>query len=64
MKLHQKSGPFPRASRKLGIRRGSRKPMHGTDAARILETIDERVRTHIGDVPAGDDVTMLALTRL
>jgi len=38
--------------------------MHGTEAARILETIDERVRAHIGDVPAGDDVTMLALTRV
>jgi len=38
--------------------------MHGTDAARILETIDECVRMHIGDVPAGDDVTMLALTRV
>jgi serine phosphatase RsbU (regulator of sigma subunit)/pSer/pThr/pTyr-binding forkhead associated (FHA) protein len=38
--------------------------MHGSDAARILDTIDERVRTHTGDVPAGDDVTMLALTRL
>ena len=38
--------------------------MHGSDAARILATIDERVRTHTGDVPAGDDVTMLALTRI
>ncbi|HEY6140291.1 MAG TPA: SpoIIE family protein phosphatase [Thermoanaerobaculia bacterium] len=38
--------------------------MHGTEAARILETIDERVRAHIGDVPAGDDVTMLAVTRV
>jgi sigma-B regulation protein RsbU (phosphoserine phosphatase) len=37
--------------------------MHGAGAARILETIDERVRAHTGDVPAGDDVTMLALTR-
>ncbi len=38
--------------------------LHGTEAVRILETIDERVRMHIGEVPAGDDVTMLALTRL
>ena len=38
--------------------------MHGSEAGRILDTIDERVRTHTGDVPAGDDVTMLALTRL
>ena len=38
--------------------------MHGTEAGRILQTIDERVRLHIGDVPAGDDVTMLAVTRV
>jgi serine phosphatase RsbU (regulator of sigma subunit)/pSer/pThr/pTyr-binding forkhead associated (FHA) protein len=38
--------------------------MHGTEAARILETIDERVRVHIGEVPAGDDVTMLCVTRV
>jgi len=38
--------------------------MHGSEAARILDTIDERVRAHTGDVPAGDDVTMLALTRI
>jgi serine phosphatase RsbU (regulator of sigma subunit)/pSer/pThr/pTyr-binding forkhead associated (FHA) protein len=38
--------------------------MYGTEAGRILETIDERVRMHIGDVPAGDDVTMLAVTRV
>ena len=38
--------------------------MHGSDAAQILATIDERVRAHTGDVPAGDDVTMLALTRI
>jgi sigma-B regulation protein RsbU (phosphoserine phosphatase) len=38
--------------------------MHGTEAGRILQTIDERVRMHIGDVPAGDDVTMLAVTRV
>src|SRR5438067_1232132 len=38
--------------------------MHGRDAARILEAIDARVLTHTGDVPAGDDVTMLAVTRV
>jgi serine phosphatase RsbU (regulator of sigma subunit)/pSer/pThr/pTyr-binding forkhead associated (FHA) protein len=38
--------------------------MHGSAAAQILEAIDERVLTHTGDVPAGDDVTMLALTRV
>src|SRR2546430_4692592 len=38
--------------------------MHGRDAARILEAIDERVLTHTGDVPAGDDVTMLAGVRV
>jgi sigma-B regulation protein RsbU (phosphoserine phosphatase) len=38
--------------------------MHGSAAARILEAIDERVLTHTGDVPAGDDVTMLAVTRI
>jgi len=38
--------------------------MHGADAARILDTIDAHVRTFAGDVPAGDDVTMLAVTRI
>lgn len=37
--------------------------MHGAPATKILQTIDERVHTFVGDVPAGDDVTMLALTR-
>jgi len=37
--------------------------MHGAPAQRILDTIDERVHTFVGNVPAGDDVTMLALTR-
>jgi serine phosphatase RsbU (regulator of sigma subunit) len=40
------------------------KTMHGAEAARILDTIDAYVRTFAGDVPAGDDVTMLALTRV
>jgi serine phosphatase RsbU (regulator of sigma subunit) len=33
-------------------------------APELLDTIDEHVRTHIGNLPAGDDVTMLALTRI
>ena len=35
-----------------------------TNAPEILDIIDEHVRAHIGNLPAGDDVTMLALTRL
>ena len=38
--------------------------LHGTPAPRILETIEAHVREFIGEAPAGDDVTMLALTRL
>jgi serine phosphatase RsbU (regulator of sigma subunit)/pSer/pThr/pTyr-binding forkhead associated (FHA) protein len=37
--------------------------MHGTEARGILELIDTHVHEFIGDVPAGDDVTMLAMTR-
>ena len=37
--------------------------MHGREAARILDAIDTAVNEYIGDVPAGDDVTMLAVTR-
>ena len=37
--------------------------MHGMPAPRILDTITNHVRAFIGDAPAGDDVTMLALTR-
>jgi phosphoserine phosphatase RsbU/P len=37
--------------------------MHGQEAARLLDAIDTRVNEHIGDAPAGDDVTMLAVTR-
>jgi serine phosphatase RsbU (regulator of sigma subunit) len=36
---------------------------HGTPAATILERIDKYVQTFMCDAPAGDDVTMLALTR-
>jgi sigma-B regulation protein RsbU (phosphoserine phosphatase) len=38
--------------------------MHGTHAAKILETIDRHVQTFAGHAPAADDVTMLALSRL
>ncbi|HEV7426653.1 MAG TPA: SpoIIE family protein phosphatase [Thermoanaerobaculia bacterium] len=38
--------------------------MHGSEAHAILETIDTHVHEFIGEVPAGDDVTMLAMTRL
>ncbi len=39
------------------------KPLHCTNAARILSAIDAHVNNYIGDAPPGDDVTMLALTR-
>jgi phosphoserine phosphatase RsbU/P len=38
--------------------------LHGVAAPRILETIEEYVAEFMGAAPAGDDVTMLALTRL
>jgi len=37
---------------------------HGTPAATILDSIDKYVQTFTCDAPAGDDVTMLALTRM
>jgi len=37
--------------------------LHGTVAPHILETIDGFVQTFMGNAPASDDVTMLALTR-
>jgi serine phosphatase RsbU (regulator of sigma subunit) len=37
--------------------------MHGSEAREILETIDTHVHEFIGEVPNGDDVTMLAMTR-
>ncbi len=37
--------------------------MHCSDAAAILDKIDTYVHEYIGEVPAGDDVTMLAMTR-
>jgi sigma-B regulation protein RsbU (phosphoserine phosphatase) len=38
--------------------------LHGEPAPRILESIEAQVRAFVGDAPAGDDVTMLALTRM
>lgn len=38
--------------------------MHGQEAPRLLDAIDSHVHQYIGDVPAGDDVTMLAVTRV
>jgi len=38
--------------------------MHGSNAPRILESIETCVRDFVGETPAGDDVTMLALTRV
>ena len=38
--------------------------LHGAPATRILETIDAHVLAFSGTVPAADDVTMMALTRL
>ncbi|HVG25702.1 MAG TPA: SpoIIE family protein phosphatase [Thermoanaerobaculia bacterium] len=37
--------------------------LHAAPAPRILESIEAHVREFVGDAPAGDDVTMLALTR-
>jgi len=37
--------------------------LHGSEAREILETIDTHVHEFIGEVPNGDDVTMLAITR-
>jgi serine phosphatase RsbU (regulator of sigma subunit) len=38
-------------------------PLHGTRAGALLDSIEKHVQQFIGDTPAGDDVTMLALTR-
>jgi serine phosphatase RsbU (regulator of sigma subunit) len=37
--------------------------MHCSEAEAILDRIDTHVHNYIGEVPAGDDVTMLAMTR-
>jgi len=39
------------------------KTFHGASASKILATIDEHVHAYVGETPAGDDVTMIALTR-
>ncbi|PYQ50721.1 MAG: hypothetical protein DMF59_10070, partial [Acidobacteria bacterium] len=39
------------------------KSLHCENASKILAAIEDHVNRHIGDAPAGDDVTMLALTR-
>ena len=39
-------------------------PLHGTRAGELLDSIEKHVQLFIGDTPAGDDVTMLALTRM
>src|SRR5437867_3775473 len=39
------------------------KALHCADATKILAAVDEHVHKYVGDTPAGDDVTMLALTR-
>lgn len=38
-------------------------PMHGTSAGELLQSIERHVAAFTCDAPAGDDVTMLALTR-
>jgi sigma-B regulation protein RsbU (phosphoserine phosphatase) len=39
-------------------------PLHGTPAARVLETIEDYVNAFVAGAPAADDVTMFAVTRL
>jgi serine phosphatase RsbU (regulator of sigma subunit) len=38
--------------------------LHGRDASSLLDIVAARVHDYIGDVPAGDDVTMLAFARV
>ncbi len=38
--------------------------LHGTRATQILEMIETHVQSFVGNAPAADDVTMLALTRV
>lgn len=38
--------------------------MHGALAPSILHTIESHVRGFVGDAPAGDDITMFALTKV
>ncbi|HEX7828749.1 MAG TPA: hypothetical protein VF787_03800, partial [Thermoanaerobaculia bacterium] len=37
--------------------------MHGAHATAILESIETHVQRFIGDAPAADDVTLMAVTR-
>ena len=39
------------------------KGLYRANASKILAAVDEHVHAYIGDTPAGDDVTMIALTR-
>jgi len=39
-------------------------PLHTATAGRLVETIEESVRAFVGNAPAADDVTMLALARV
>jgi hypothetical protein len=38
-------------------------PMHCVDAEQLLAAVDAHVAEYIGEVPASDDVTMLAVAR-
>ncbi|HVT05040.1 MAG TPA: SpoIIE family protein phosphatase [Thermoanaerobaculia bacterium] len=38
-------------------------PLHRSPPMALLERIEQRVREHAGGAPAGDDITLLALTR-
>jgi len=53
------------AEEELGLNRVAERlrDLHGSDACGILAAIDDEVNAHIGDTPAGDDVTILAVTR-
>src|SRR5436190_10124346 len=39
------------------------KGLYRANASKILAAVDEHVHAYIGDTPAGDDVTMIAVTR-
>jgi phosphoserine phosphatase RsbU/P len=40
------------------------RPLHGTQATGLLDAIDKCVQGYVGTTPMGDDVTMLAITRM
>lgn len=54
------------AEEELGLERVAElvRLLHGTPAPEIIDRIESEVRTFIGDVPPGDDVTLFALTRV